>query len=221
MVHEMGSERGRRGAGRRRARLALTLIGAAALVVGVFLDWTTGSATGDKLTLRSLVQNDFGTTDDMLRTVGAVSVLIAVVALLGLLDRTGWLTRLAGFAAVVLFAMFAVEVFRHHGEHFGPAYDALRPGAWCQLGGGVVLGMSGLVRYRRKHAGKVRKQATSADAERERLAAETLVQQPVPSDVGASSGGSMGAGTGVGPGPDSDSDVSPVSSPGTGTTVAG
>ena len=170
------------GGGRMRSRLVLTFIGAAALVVGAFLDWTSGSLTGDRLTMRSLVQNDFGITDDVLRTVGAVSVLIAIVAVLGIFDLTGWLTRLAGLAAVALFAMFAVEVFRHNGEHFGPAYDALGPGAWCQLGGGVVLLIAGMVRYRRKHA-----RTGSADVERERLTADTVVRQPVPSDVGAGS----------------------------------
>lgn len=138
-----------RRAGRIRARLVFTLIGVAALVVGVFLDWTE-SLPGYRLTLQSLVQNSFYTRNELLRTVGAVSVLIAIVALLSLLDRTGWLTRLAGLAAVVLFAMFAIQVFRHHGEHFGAAYDALRAGAWCQLGGGVVLLFGGLIRYRRK-----------------------------------------------------------------------
>jgi hypothetical protein len=138
-----------RRAGRIRARLVFTLIGVVALVVGVFLDWTQ-SLAGYRLTMRSLVQNSFYTRNELLRTVGAVSVLIAIVALLSLLDRTGWLTRLAGLAAVALFAMFAIQVFRHNGQHFGAAYDALRAGAWCQLGGGVVLLFGGLIRYRRK-----------------------------------------------------------------------
>ena len=138
-----------RRAGRIRARLVFTLIGAVALVVGAFLDWT-GSLPGYRLTLRSLVQNSFYTRNELLHTVSAVSVLIALVALLSLLDRTGWLTRLAGLAAVVLFVMFAIQVFRHQGQHFGAAYDALRAGAWCQLGGGVVLLLGGLIRYRRK-----------------------------------------------------------------------
>ena len=138
-----------RRAGRIRARLVFTLIGAAALVVGAFLDWT-GSLAGNKLTLRSLVENDFHTRTSMLHTVGAVSVLIAAVAVLSLLDFTGWLTRLAGLAGIVVFAMFAIQVYRHEGQHFNAAYHALQAGAWCQLGGGVVLLIGGMVRYRRK-----------------------------------------------------------------------
>jgi len=148
MVHETRPDHARR-AGRIRARLVFTLIGAAALVVGAFLDWT-GSLAGDKLTLRSLVQNDFHTRSNMLHTVGAVSVLIAIVAVLSLLDLTGWLTRLTGLAGIVLFVMFAVQLYRHYGQDFSPAIRAVRPGAWLQLGGGAVLLIGGMVRYRRK-----------------------------------------------------------------------
>jgi hypothetical protein len=188
-----------RRAGRIRARLVFTLIGVVALVVGVFLDWTQ-SLTGYRLTMRSLVHNSFSTRSELLRTVGAVSLLIAIVALLSLLDRTGWLTRLAGLGAVVLFAMFAIQVFRHHGQHFGAAYDALRAGAWCQLGGGVVLLFGGLIRYRRKRgraepaadgaiAGPVPERAStaalSAREQRERLEADTTVfRPPAPSEIG-------------------------------------
>ena len=168
-----------RRSGRIRARLVFTLIGVVALVVGVFLDWTQ-SLPGYRLTLRSLVQNSFYTRNELLRTVGAVSLLIAIVALLSLLDRTGWLTRLAGLAAVLLVAMFAIQVFRHHGEHFGPAYDALRAGAWCQLGGGVVLLFGGLIRYRRKR-GRVepvtRETITEPVAKSESVTSPTLEHQ--------------------------------------------
>jgi hypothetical protein len=192
-----------RRAGRIRARLVFTLIGAVALVAGVFLDWTE-SLAGYRLTMRSLVQNNFSTRNELLHTVGAVSALIAIVALLSLLDRTGWLTRLAGLAAVVLFAMFAIQVFRHHGEHFSAAYNALRAGAWCQLGGGAVLLLGGLIRYRRKRgraepvtaeatAGPLAESASatsptaalSAEQERERLEADTTVlRPPAPSEIG-------------------------------------
>ena len=152
MVHEPQPGRAvRSSAGRIRARLVFTVLGIAGLLVGAILNWEAGLA-GNKLTLRSLVQNDFTTRSDVLRTVGAASAVIAIVALLGLLDRTGWLTKLAGFAAVVLFVLFAVQVFRHYGENFGTAYHALRPGAWCQLGAGVLLLLGGLIRYRRRSA---------------------------------------------------------------------
>ena len=148
MVQETRPEHGRR-AGRIRARFAFTLLGAAALVVGAFLDWTA-SLAGNKLTVRSLVENDFHTRSNLLHTVAAISVLIAIVAVLSVLDPTGWLTRLTGLAGVVLFLTFAIQLYRHNGQNFGPTVDALRPGAWLQLGGGVALLLGGLVRYRRR-----------------------------------------------------------------------
>ena len=169
MVHETQSRRAQRGGyGRVRARLLFTVLGIAALLIGAVLNWE-GKLAGNKLTLRSLIQDDFTTRSDVLRTVGAASALIAIVALLGLLDRTGWLTRLAGFAAVVLFAMFAVQVFRHNGENFGTAYHALRPGAWCQLAAGVLLLLGGLIRYRRRSDGPATAtKATTTERETER-----------------------------------------------------
>ncbi|HWG25121.1 hypothetical protein [Actinospica sp.] len=224
MVQEMRSGHARL-AGRIQTRLAFTLIGAAALVVGAFLDWTR-SLAGNKLTLRSLVQNDFYTRSNMLHTVAAISVLIAIVAVLSLLDPSGWLTRLAGLAGLVLFVMFAIQVYRHDGQNFRPAVDALQPGAWLQLGGGVVLLAGGLVRYRRRRGrvapvtddtvakeapesasatsptavkspdADVERAAPDPDSERERLEPETTVfRPPAPSEISVGAKGGDGRGS--------------------------
>jgi hypothetical protein len=149
MVHETRTARAARGSGRVRARAVITLIGVAALVVGAFLDWQAAQP-GYRLTFRSLLHDDFATTANTTRSVGAISILIAAFALLTLLDRWGWLTRLAGLAAVVLFAMFALQLYRHSGQRVDPAFHAVRAGAWAVLGAGVVLLLGGLVRYRPK-----------------------------------------------------------------------
>jgi len=177
MAYESQPRRSRRmSAGRIRSRLVFTVLGIAALLVGAVLNWE-GDLAGNKLTLRSLIQNDFATRSDVLRTVGAASVLVAILALLGLLDRTGWLTRLAGFAAVLLFALFAVQVFRHYGEHFGTSYHALRPGAWCQLGAGVLLLLGGLIRYRRRSARPVTATTVAPEEEQEETVLEEKVRE--------------------------------------------
>jgi hypothetical protein len=182
MVYEAQPDRAVRGGyGRVRARLVFTVLGIAALLIGAVLNWEAKLA-GNKLTLRSLIQDDFTTRTDVLRTVGAISALIAIVALLGLLDRSGWLTRLAGILAVVVFVMFAVQVYRHNGENFAAAYRALRPGAWCQLGAGALLLLGGLIRYRRRsdRSAVATKAAAEREAERERelVTANTVVQRP-------------------------------------------
>jgi hypothetical protein len=117
-------------------RLLLTLIGGAALIVGAFLDWTRNTAA-DNLSNRALVKIEFITQSDIVKTVGGISVLIGLIALLGLVDRTGWLTRLAGALGIVLFVLFAVEVYRS-------SQHQLQVGAWLALGGGVVLVLGGM-----------------------------------------------------------------------------
>ncbi|MBR7827990.1 sugar:proton symporter [Actinospica sp. MGRD01-02] len=131
-------------AGRQMARLLATLIGAAAIVVGAFLDWRP-DLTGDKLTIKALVQPDFAAESDLVRTVGGLTILIGLVALIGLADRTGWLTRLAGAAAVVVFVMYAVQAYRYFGHDFSTAVHDVRFGAWLLLIGGVVLLVGGFL----------------------------------------------------------------------------
>ncbi|HEX4791267.1 MAG TPA: hypothetical protein VH372_22590 [Actinospica sp.] len=176
MVQETETRTARtaRGSGRVRTRLVITLIGIAALVVGAFLDWQS-TQPGYRLTNRSLLHNDLATTANTTRSVGAICIVIAAVALLGLLDRTGWLSRLAGLAAVVLFAMFALQLYRHDGQHFTPALHAVHAGAWVTVGAGVVLLLGGLVRYRPKRRRLAREQ-DSATVERERVTAVTAVR---------------------------------------------
>ncbi|HTJ71799.1 MAG TPA: sugar:proton symporter [Actinospica sp.] len=130
------------GPGRQIGRLLATLIGVALLVVSAFTDWTP-SLTGDRLDIRALVRADFAAQSDFVRTVGGVSVLIALVALIGLVDRTGWLTRLAGAAALIVFVLYAIEAYRVFGHDFGTAVGDLRTGAWLQFAGGVVLLIGG------------------------------------------------------------------------------
>jgi hypothetical protein len=168
MVRETRSGRTGSGSGalrRIQARAVFTVLGIAALFLGAALNWEAGLA-GNKLSLRSLIQDDFTTRNDVLRTLAAACVVIAAVALLSLLDPSAWLTRLAGLAAVVVFAMFAVQVFRHHGENFSTSYQALRPGAWSELGAGVLLLLGGLIRYRRKSSTRP-EVATQAVTERD------------------------------------------------------
>ena len=213
MVYEAQPDRAVRGGyGRVRARLVFTVLGIAALLIGAVLNWEAKLA-GNKLTLRSLIQDDFTTRTDVLRTVGAISALIAAVALLGLLDRSGWLTRLAGILAVVVFVMFAVQVFRHNGENFAAAYHALRPGAWCQLGAGVLLLLGGLIRYRRRsdrpavatkaaterETERASERERETERERELVTANTVAQRPDSTTTAASTDETEAESTGVMP----------------------
>lgn len=134
-VHRAGYTAGRPGL--EAGRLILTLLGAAGLIVGAFLDWTRSTA-GTSITARSLVQTDFATRSDIYKTVGGLAVLVGIIAVVGLIDRTGWLSRLAGALGIALFVLFTVEVHRS-------ADHTLQAGAWLALAGGVVLIIGGML----------------------------------------------------------------------------
>jgi hypothetical protein len=134
-VHRAGYTVGRPGL--EAGRLILTLFGAVGLIVGAFLDWTRDTAA-TSITARSLVQTDFASRSDIYLTVGGLAVMIGIIAVVGLIDRTGWLSRLAGALGIVLFVLFTVEVYRS-GNH------SLQVGAWLALAGGVVLIIGGML----------------------------------------------------------------------------
>ena len=103
------------------ARVALTLLGAAGLIVGAFMEWTA-SIDGTKLAMKALWTTNFHTTETFLATVGFASIVVGLVAIVGLAIGSGWLTRLAGAVAVVGFILFAIEVYRSSADetqHFG------------------------------------------------------------------------------------------------------
>lgn len=118
-------------------RVLLSLVGGAALIVGAFLTWTRG-IKGTDLTNHSLAQIDFATRSDIVATIGGVAIAIGLLAVVGLVDRSGWITRLAGALGVVAFVLFAIEVFRS-------SVHTIQPGAWLALAGGVVLLIGGFL----------------------------------------------------------------------------
>jgi hypothetical protein len=118
-------------------RLLLTLAGCAAVIVAAFLDWTRG-ITGTDLSNHALVKMEFFAQSDIVKSVGGISILLGLIALVGLVDRTGWLTRLAGALGIVLFVLLAIEVYRS-------AQHSMQAGAWLALGGSVVLIIAGFL----------------------------------------------------------------------------
>ena len=129
-------------------RVLASVLAVVALVVGAFQGWTA-FRTGDKLTLHVLTGNDFGATNDIVKSVGGLSILLALVAVVALVDPSAWLTRLAGAAAVVVAVMFAIEAYRHYGHQFTETLHNVRPGFWLEFGAGVVLLLAGSFSSRR------------------------------------------------------------------------
>jgi hypothetical protein len=120
------------------ARIALTLVGAAGLIVGAFMDWTR-SIQGTKLDVQAFWTTNFQSTETFVRSAGFAMIVVGLVAVVGLAMATGWLTRLAGAVAVIGFVLFAIEVYRSSAD------DMIEVGAWLVLAGGIVTLIAGFV----------------------------------------------------------------------------
>jgi hypothetical protein len=119
-------------------RILLTLLGAAGLIVGAFMDWID-STTAVKIDVRALWETGFDRgSDTFLATIGFVAIVLGLLAILGLAPRTGWLTRGAGALGVVLFVLFAIQVYRAD-----LTVQDIDAGAWVTLAGGVVALIGG------------------------------------------------------------------------------
>ncbi len=124
------------------ARLILTIIGAAGMVIGAFLDWTGGMA-GTDLTVRSLWSRSMTGAATFFTSAGIVMIALGLIALLGMAAGSGWPTRLAGSLGIVAFVLFAIEVFRM------TSGAAVEIGAWVSLLGSVVVLLAGVFGGRR------------------------------------------------------------------------
>jgi hypothetical protein len=121
------------------ARVVLTLLGAAGLVVGAFLDWWRDTV-GTDLSYKAFYQTTFTTTDNFVQTAGFVSIVLGLAALVGLAMASGWLTRLAGVLGVVAVVLFGIQIYRVSSN-----LDGIDVGAWLALAGAVVALFGGFL----------------------------------------------------------------------------
>jgi hypothetical protein len=120
---------------------AVIVIGAVALIgIGAFMDWING-VTGDALPFRALWQTDPGTTTDLIRSVAAGALGVAIVGLLGLATINGWLLRLAGALGLIGTFLLLVEI----GRADLSIADVADSGLWMFLAGSAVLLIAGFV----------------------------------------------------------------------------
>ena len=92
------------------ARIVLTLLGAAGLIVGSFLN-VQGGTLGTNTPIRALWTTDL-TGATFVASLGFAMIIVGLVAVIGLALRTGWLTSFAGAVGVAGTIMFLVEVYR-------------------------------------------------------------------------------------------------------------
>jgi hypothetical protein len=119
-------------------RMLLTLVGAAGLIIGGFLDWFQGN-TGVDLDIRAFWETTFQKQDStFVATVGFVMIVLGLLAIVGMAPRSGWLTRFAGALAIAGFVLFLIEVYRAD-----QTVADVQVGAWVCLAGGVVALIGG------------------------------------------------------------------------------
>ena len=136
-------------------RIALVLIGGAAMIAGAFLQWTgaatESSHTGLELNYVNYVNSTFGQnlgqpfnalspeTAITLTSFGLVTIVLGAISLLGLLSRKGRPTRLAaGFAFLVLVALAVTLVIRSGAPPIGAGLVISIVGSLLALIGGLL-----------------------------------------------------------------------------------
>lgn len=132
------------GAGAVAARVLLTVLGAAGMIVGAFLEWT-GGERGTDLSYRVFFEPLSETNANFFGSAGFVIIAVAVLALLGLAGN--WLTRLAGALGIAVFILFAISVYR--AETTSTFFESIHVGAWVVLAGSVVALIGGFAGTRR------------------------------------------------------------------------
>ena len=150
-------------AGGLSSRIILTLLGAAAIIVGAFLEWFSfGSdveaqaaaagvevpgGAGTDLSWSVFYSTDDPTGPSFFASAGFAVIVLGLLALLGLALRTGWLTRLAGVLAIVAVVLYAITLYRVPGQDLSISQIGI--GAWLTLAGGLIVVIGGFLGSRR------------------------------------------------------------------------
>jgi hypothetical protein len=120
------------------ARVIFTLLGAAGLIAGPFLSWAFGDPGVNVEYAAFYDPQGVQAQADLVTSAGGVVILIGILALLGLVFRTGWLTTLAGVLGIVAFALVLITIFRVDG-----GLGDVEIGLWLVLAGGVLCVIGG------------------------------------------------------------------------------
>lgn len=118
------------------SRVLLTVLGAAGLIAGAFLDWTR-NLQGTHVSWRAVYQDSFGTTNEIVQSIGGASILLGLIAVLGLAEAGGWLIRLAGAVGIVGSVLVIIQI-QSSSDH------SLQAGLWFALAGSVLCVIAGL-----------------------------------------------------------------------------
>lgn len=122
-------------------RVILTLFGAALLIVGAMLDWVNGIA-GTSMSWEAFYRTTLSGGSRFITSAGAIVIGVAILSLIGLATRGGWLIRLGGALGIVAFVLFLIQAIRADVVN---AVDDLQVGMWLILAGGIVTVIGGFL----------------------------------------------------------------------------
>jgi Mn2+/Fe2+ NRAMP family transporter len=122
-------------------RVILTLFGAALLIVGAMLDWVDG-IVGTSMSWEAFYRTTLSGGSRFITSAGAIVIGVAILGLIGLATRGGWLIRLAGALGIVAFVLFLIQAIRADVVN---AVDDPQVGMWLILAGGVVTVIGGFL----------------------------------------------------------------------------
>jgi Mn2+/Fe2+ NRAMP family transporter len=122
-------------------RVILTLFGAGLLIVGAMLDWVNAIA-GTSMSWEAFYRTTPSGGSRFITSAGAIVIGIAILGVIGLATRGGWLIRLAGALGIVAFVLFLIQAIRADVVN---AVDDLQVGMWLILAGGVVSVIGGFL----------------------------------------------------------------------------
>lgn len=131
------------------ARVLLTVLGAASMVVGAFLDWfpaeqaPPGGTEGTSMNWSIFYSTDDPFGAGFFTSAGFVAIILGILAVVGLAFRTGWLTRLAGALGIVAIVLYTISLYRVEDAGFG--IGDLGIGAWLVLAGGILALIGGFL----------------------------------------------------------------------------
>jgi hypothetical protein len=143
-------------AGGLSVRILLTLLGAAAMIGGAFLDWFSfgavpegvdAGASGTEMSVSILWSTDDPFGASFFASIGFVAIVLGLLAILGLALRTGWLTRLAGALAIIVVILYAITLYRVPDADLSISEFGL--GVWLVLAGGLLVLIGGFLGTRR------------------------------------------------------------------------
>ncbi|HWC31794.1 MAG TPA: hypothetical protein VG709_01540 [Actinomycetota bacterium] len=121
------------------ARILLTILGAAGMIIGAFLSWFAGqNVRGVDFEFRVFYSTDVGGEAGFVASAGFILIILGLIALLGLAFRVGWLTSFAGALGLLAMVAFTVTLYRGGEGELGLGDVGI--GAWiCAIGSLITL----------------------------------------------------------------------------------